>query len=553
MLLVSFAILIFWRLPGVTQFDSDDYTNTQLVPNLPLPTTVSAYVEFVAGRRYLLWLYKSLYLLSQHNLDLLVLSFVGLYIASAILLFACMRRVFSVPAAMIGSSLYLAHGAKWHAVLAYNAQAYILVSIAGIAIFWILTSNWRRGIQCLLCVPIYWASIHVYEVLMVTMPIYPLFWLGPDLLKKRWPRWQDLVYSAVVFAVTALHVFWLSLTPSPLWQRYNPSLGTQSWQTTVAHAQDLLVSGASKLVGADHVGMLGQSCQSFFQFDLRADHSLWIPLILACLATAVLCSRLLVCQIAPAPGTRLTHATVLIAGLILAFAGPLIALPLADLPSRIMILPTLGLGFAVAAMADLAPWPAVFRAAVIIVPGLCLAEAVAFSDIVRQLISASEVDKQITQDLVAMKSLHIPKGSRIFMSLPFQEKRLKYWRIEPPVYYNTQFPARLWAAFSLGTKAVTYSSVMRYPKMSQPWGVYTWSKAQLRSAPPSMVYPFYLDECGKMRGVTRVSFLDKRGKTETELLTGLNGQLSKEDSMVVAIGPDTATQPWCWMNCPDRP
>jgi len=553
LLLVSFACLIFWRLSGVTQYDSDDYTNTQLIPQLSLPTTIPAYSTFMAGRNYLLWFYKSLYLASNHNLDLLVLAFVGLYAASAILLFACLRRVFSVPAAMIGAALYLAHGAKWHAVLAYNAQAYILVSLAGIGILWALTSNWKRGIQCLFVVPLYWASIHLYEVLIATLPIYPLFWLGPSLVKKRLPRRQDLVYSAIPFAITALHVHLLSLSPAPLYRRYNPALGEEGWQSVAAHAQDLIASGASKLIGPDHVQLVQQCVQSFFRYDLRADHSLWIPLVLACAATGVLCGRLCVCQVVPASGSRFTHWCVLISGLILAFAGPLIALPLNDIPSRIMILPTLGFAFALAAVADLVPWKPAFRAMVIVIPILCLVEAVAFSDIVRQLMSGAEVDKKITQGFLNMRSLHLVPGARVFVSLPFNEKRMNYWRVEPPVYYNTAFPTRLWAAYSLGTKAVTYASVMRYPTMSQPWGVYTWTKAQLQSAPPRMVYPFYLDETGKMRGITQVSFLNKQGRPEEVFCTGLNGQLSKEDSLVVATRPDVATQPWCWLNCSDRP
>jgi hypothetical protein len=241
----------------------------------------------------------------------------------------------------------------------------------------------------------------------------------------------------------------------------------------------------------------------------------------------------------------------LLSGLMILFGSPFLAIPctLETIPSRLLFVPIFGLSIAVASAIDMIPkrmQKSVFAVALC----LCLVEGIAFSDVVRQLLSASAVDKSIAEQLQAMKSLHLRQGDQIFISLPFDERRMKYWTIEPPLFYHSPYPARLWNAFDTGIKGVKYSSVMRYPKMSEPWGLHTWTEGSLQLASPSRLFPFYMDEVGRVHAISRVELIDPKTHSTITIITGLSSQPAST-ATTYRVTPDVATQPRCWnVNCP---
>jgi hypothetical protein len=557
--LACLSVLIFWRLPGVTQFDTDDYLQTKLIPLFSIPHTLSEYLTLMQSRRALLCFYKGFFELNGGNLDQTVLILVGTYVASAFLLFFLLKRVFSTRAAALGAALYLAQGVKFHSVIAYNAQAYTLVILGFMAILWILTSRLPRLVQCVSVTVIHWITLHFYEILIVTLPIYPIFWLGPALVKKRLPSWRDVLFSAAPAAVTAIHVYLLSLSPTPIWGRNIPA-DPNYFHKVPFHLVDLLDSGMTQLVGKDHWSTVQQSLGSFVKVDLRADHSLWIPF---CISAAAAVAVIFACvrddsqragQKGCAPFTRWAF---LASGALIMLATPLIAFPLSlsYVPSRIFSLASLGLAMTIAALLDLLPKRLCKALAVLTIIWVMI-EAAMFSDFTRQSISASKVDVEVTKSLLALKDVQLVRGAQVYISLPFNGKIIEYWRIEPPEYYHSRCPARLWAAYDLGLNNIVYSSVMRFPGTNNAWGLRTWADASLKNAPANKLYPFYLDDDGHMHPIGRIELQDGTGRTQRIISTALDGTTSS--SILIKATPEKqfAKLFLAWffnLNCPSLP
>jgi len=557
-LLASFSALIFWRVPGVTQYDSDDYWVTFKLTKLILPHDLESYIAFIGGRNFNLYYLQNMFELGKHNTDALTLCGIALFAASTAALYFCLKRTLSAPAALVGAALFLAHGVKWHPILTWNAQGYIPVVFTAVLIFAVLTSRTKRGVQCAILAPIYWASLHMYEILLLLVPLFPLFWLGPSIAKKRMPAWQDLAYSCIPIAITAAHVFMLSRAPKPLWHR-NLAMDPDYFSKIPQHVVQLFANGVSQIAGKEHFGNLIISLRNFFRYDVKTDHSLWFAFAL-CIASVIISCTLArkpaVANLAQSTSTNhqpFFRWALLLSGLFLAAIGPLLALPctLEWVPSRLLFLPSLGFAIFVATALELFARPRIYKVSIAIALIACLIEAIAFANITQQMITASDLDKRISSGLKAIEQLHLRPGDQIFISLPHQERRHTYWRIEPPAFYHSPYPSRLWAAYNIGIKGVKYSSVMRFPGMQEPWGLNTWVQGSLQLATAERLYPFYMTDEGEIIPITTVNMTDLSGRFEKAVPMALNTVLPASRRYVLSAKQDQFTQPWCWnMNCP---
>jgi hypothetical protein len=537
LLFASFALLIFWHLPGGTCYEGDDYLQTKIYPLFKLPTNLDSYMTFIRGRAFLPWAYKVIYLAVGRNFNTAVYAFVAVYLAVAAGFYLTLRRFLSIPAALAGSLILLCHCAKYHAILAYNAQIYSIVIACAILILNVMISKLPRLAQSLIATLLIWVSIHFYEILMVLVPIFPAVWLGPSLIKRRFPSFSNIVASLLPILAAGTHICLLSFAQHPLWARNGdqPSRLLELPQGIL----NLFLCGSSTIFGAVHWDTLKRCTGNFFKFDVRADHSLWFPLALAMLTTIgtvwlVYRNKL----VPPTTENRKLIVCMFSIGLYLLLLGPLIGLPVSttEVASRLLYLPVLGLALAVAAAIDLIGNARVYRCAVSLLLVCCLAEAITFADVVQQYIDAAKLDQSLTQQILSLERLK--PGAHLFMSLPFNNKKIDYWRQGLPAYYCCGTPIRLWEAASLGLDKITYYAVMREPTNLHSNGLYPWLKDALKKYPEGDLYPFYLDDKQKLHVLTKVELVSKYSEPERTVRTGFNGTKYGSAAMVMKIDQD---------------
>jgi len=539
--IACFASLIFWRL-GLVCYESDDVSQTVQYCQC-LPTSFSQYIDFIGslGRGYLHWIYHFVFELCQCNLDVAVRAFVAIFVVSAFYLFHTLRRMVSLQSALIGSLLYLCLFAKYRAIVVYNAQMFIPLVFSAIVMLRILTGKLSRGLQCLIISPIFWAGIHFYEILMVVVPAFPFFWLGPSIIKRQWPRWQDLCYSAVPAAITAVHIILIAHAREHPWDT-----GHKDFSKLPLYLISLLNSSIDKMFGNEHWSRLQANLLNFFTLDVRHDHSLWLPLIAVLVFSLWIIYSVWLQPKQYVLSERLVTFSLLWTGLYLCLLAPLITVAefTDDVPSRLLFLPCLGLALAVAAGLDLIRNMRFYKLCTTAALIWCVLEALAFTAIVQQGITAMEVDRHITSLFTSIGDFRLKSGSHVFISLPFAYRRPVDWFEFKPTYYFVD-PEILWVASNLKMQGQTYDygmrlapSLMGVPTSLKPLGMCQWALQTLKQEQSEKLTPFYLDDKDRLRPITTISFVDKQGRVVKRINTGLNGHVPPEIEMQIKLDLD---------------
>jgi hypothetical protein len=145
---------------------------------------------------------------------------------------------------------------------------------------------------------------------------------------------------------------------------------------------------------------------------------------------------------------------------------------------------------------------------------VCLAESLAFSDIIRQYITSRQFDERVIDNMLKERSLAIKPGAQVFMSLPFTRRKDSYWHQGMPALYCSAYPTRLWKAYDLGLDNMTYCACMRAQSQSQAQGLYEWTKELLEQQPASKLYPIYLDQHNHPQAVASIKLVRKDGAVQ---------------------------------------
>ncbi len=551
LMLACFCLLIFWGVKGMLYFEPDDYSQTAYYFAPPFPTNFSEYVRFVcADRGFLHWAYHAIHEVAGHSFDAPVCFFCGLFGASSLYLYYVLRRFTSRPSALIGALLYLCLSSKYRAITAYNAELYIPIVISTIVFLHVMTSRLPRIAQCAIVTPIFWLTLHFYEILIVLVPIFSCAWLAPSLRRKKLPDFGDITCALLPWLVTLFHLSLLSTSKSPIWQRHD-----HTSLTNLPHdLWTLFCLSLDQNFGSVHWRRISTYPINFFKFDLHADHFLWIPTIAisvcAVLALWIVWSkdRGAAASEAADPNHRVfqkamtTNFAVFAVGMYLALFSSLVAIGefTREVPSRLLLLPGLGYGLALATGLQLVRKHWSFRPLFTMALAWCIVESLTFANIIQQHISLFQVDQQITEKIVALKWFNLEQRHKLFISLPYTNKKGTYWLEEEPSYYSC-FPLLLWSHYRLPFSNGTYEYAMRNVNSLQATGMYVWLTRELKHSNPSDLCTFYLDDKGDLRPITKVKVVTLRdGKVipKVEYKTALCNMIGSNSASQMLLIPE---------------
>jgi len=549
LLLIVTSVFLLYHVNYSLGYEGDDYIQTMtLFYHRDLKSFFSIYAtqhysSFVAGREYLRYFYYCFFYLCNGSLETCRIIFISLFVASAFLLFFCLRRRLSEVASTIGALFYLTYFGKYHAIIAYTTEAYIFDLLIFIVIIGILLSDTRLLIQSILVSFLLWISLHFYEVLMVTLPIYPLFWLTLQYIKKDKIDWRSLVYSTFPFIVVGIHIFLLSLVSRPVWTR---SLGDPNY-VKLSILKRLLIAlhnGFTTVLGGQHTYVLKHLVRNFFNIDIvEQPFLIIILLILAGLAIFFIWLNYKQEKILPISNKTSRYALLfIIAGAYLALFGPIMASVIGlDMPSRMTFLPSLGVAMFLAGLVDACYCYHRTRQVLITVfLSVSIAEAIAFCDIFRQAQSAEQYDRSVINKMLSLKNVKIENGASVFLSLPRHPKSLKkYWIWGEPGHppcmeFKDDAVAWIWRAYHLPIDTIKYAAAPRYPKESIEPGVNKWFQ-QNRHAAPSKLYPFVITDNGEIKAITKIKIVNNSDSIKEIISTALDKKVTADQSITITF------------------
>ncbi len=323
----------------------------------------------------------------------------------------------------------LAYIGKHEIVTWLSAGAYLVVLIVFFLSVLIALSQrlgpWREAVLIGL---INWAAVHLYELLIVAAPLYPLLTLLHARLSGRRVSWRSLAPTLVPLAVFLLHAALLYVsTPNgapPLWERgVLPDRKLGTLLRALGHA--FVISFKASL-GSEHISLLAHGVKGYFRY---VPLSWWTGLTLACALAGFLLIALREKEALPRKPPREVVYCVLAAGIYLTFFSPLVGFTTNRIfmPSRLLSLCGVGLSLLLGlAAAFTLHWRRTGVPVTAALLGLTLLQAFAMNSILYEHQTSWAYDSLIRAQLQAT-GIRPKPGDTIFISLPDHPLRA-YWR-----------------------------------------------------------------------------------------------------------------------------
>lgn len=547
LLLIAIVLFLFYHVNYSFGYEGDDYVQTIVyhivykrdVNCFSLTYAVKHYFDLMVTRGYLGYFYCWFFELCNGAIETCRMILISLFTTSGFLLFFCLKRRLSLVAATVGALFYLVYFGKYHAIIAYNAEAYIFDLVIFIVILSILLSDMRYIIQAIVIGFLLWISLHFYEVLMITLPIYPLFWVF--LRYKEKINWRHLMYAAIPCAVVGVHIFLLSRNPiSPIWMRRCINDQVCVKFSLVKLLLIAFHNGLTTVVGWVHFNTLEKLVANFFTIDIIEQ-----PLLLTFLFGLILLSAFFIWLnykqekfIAINNKPSRYCILLIITGAYLAGFAPIMASVIGlNMPSRLTFLPSLGVAILLAGLIDVCyKYKWLRQILIILFFSFSLFEAIGFCDIIRQAQSADEYDHSIINKMLSLQNVKIENGGSIFLSLSRHEKTFKnYWTmgpINPSMETGVNGVAWIWRAYHLPIDTIKYVAAARDPGISFEPEFGKWFQKN-RHLASSKLYPFVIADNGQIKAITKIKIVDNFGGINKTISTALDEKVTAKQAIVI--------------------
>lgn len=485
------------------------------------------YLPTMRGRWYLIQAYRAIFALMGHSTRISHLFFIAVYIGSAFLFYLLARRFFSPTGALLSTLFYTSYTGKYETVPVISGGIYHFVIIIFIVSCLIATS--RRispWVKAILITLLNWIGVHLYEILIVTVPLYPML----TLLHRRQSNYKlwsaDLISTCLPLLMFATHFYLLATTTSgkPIWMR-NPNVN-YSPTSLLQRLIETFGWGLNETIGMRHFTLVKSNLDSFTKFILPDGGwilvaSIIILLVLTWWACRVIGSWGKI----PAPSSYAEyHGLILVGAIYLILFAPLVSFTIAEgfVPPRFTYLGSIGLSLVVGVLSDVSYPRWAFR---LMIPALVLlagVEAIGLHSIIRQYQTSADYDYNIRRQIQEM-AIHPKTGDILFLSFPEHRYMFRFWKHAPSKF--EQGSAQTLLLLDLGLlfenariplhERLSYHRYRRTEENEYHDYLSNWYAMGQKA--PDRVYPFFLDVKGKLFGIRSISVIDD-GK---ELRAGL--------------------------------
>jgi hypothetical protein len=393
------------------------------------------YFGKIVGRGFLTPYYRWIYELAGQSDRVAHLVNFGLYGVSVLFCLAASVRLFGKNVALLPTLLYLAWAGKYDLLTANSVGAYILVACGLFSSVWIaLETCMPLWIRAALVALLNWLVAHLCEILIVVMPLYPLFYAWHRWRKKEPVQCAGLAATFLPLAVFLVHWFliWWNTPPTldPIWVRQPGAsreplyllymLGYAFW------------AGVQASFGLEHVKLVTSAIAGFSRGYIPVTG--WMVATLA-LSVTLLVALLRQLRDARTPLLEKSRAgMILAAALYLVFVAPLVGFTLLTpgqlMPSRLLLLPCVGLCLLAGLAAQWALQQDKWKNAVLAGLGLYIfLEGLALHSIVAEFQASWAYDRKIREQIQAY-GIKPRMGDTIFVSLP-PNAWFRHWKRSP--------------------------------------------------------------------------------------------------------------------------
>jgi len=520
------------------------------------------YLDTMHRRGYLNATYRAVFAIMGHSTQTTHLFYISIYIGSVLLFYMLCRRLFSPTGAFISALFYLTYASKYHVATSIAQGNYIVVITIFILSCLIATASWKNWwLKAILITLLNWLAVHMYEILIVATPLYPLltvfYWY-----KHQQRLWRfELLATFLPLVMFGFHIYLLMTIPggNPIWIR---DLNTGLLLSLSTRLIDVFIWGIDATIGLRHLTLVITNLLSFIKFVLP--HS-WV--VLLTLSTFILFvwwsywtiknSQQLSSSFSHPPRNL---EIVFIGALYLVLFAPMVALTTADgfIPSRLTYLGSVGLALIAGVIVDLKSYHPIFRWAI---PGfvlIILVEAIVFHTLIWQFQTSASFDRHIREQIQEL-DIQPQYGDTVFLSLPKQEYMFDFWKQAPSRFEQGGAQSLLLLDFRLldpfgeegqhlaglpADERLYYRHHLRTSSFTFPLDLLLEAQKT-----PDRFYPLFLNKDGQLSGIRTISVVhEEKVRLKLAIPAFQHGTLAQRiDLQVPPISIDNF-----WMNTPQK-
>jgi len=518
-LIILLGAFIFAGTNGKLGIEGDDIfiVSNQLTEMWPW----WPYLEVMRTRGYMHAINRAIFTLMGNSIQTVHLFYIGIYIGSALLFYIFCRRLFSPIGAFLSTLFYLAYTSKYHVVASIAQGGYILVIIIFIFSCLIAVANWKNvWLKAILISLLNWPAVHMYEILVIAAPLYPLltilYWY-----RQKQRLWRfELLATFLPLAMFGFHTYLLATKPTgdPIWIRDENSKLALSLPS---HLVDVFIWGVDATIGPRHLDLVASNLLSFIKFLLPRPWVLLSTLFIILVFVgwsyvAVKNSKKTSPLLHPQPKNL---DIIFIGALYLMLIAPMVSLTIVNgfVPSRLTYLGSVGLALIAGVIVDLKFYYPIFRWAIPSFIFIILVEAIAFHTIIWQFQTSASFDHNIREQIQAL-DIQPQYGDTVFLSLPKHEYMFDFWKQAPSRFEQGGAGAQVLLVLDFRLlvpigEGMPYLGIPPHERLNYQHHLrsssFTFPIDLLLEAEktPDRFYPLFLDEDGQLSGIETISII----------------------------------------------
>jgi hypothetical protein len=554
------CLLIFGNTNGEFGVEGDDVfmLSPQFTQDL-FPMT--PYVDIMSKRGYLTPSYRFIVALMGQSTMFTHIFFLILYIASGFLLYFLAKKLFSATASLFAALFFLAYTGKYEVIPVISGGLYIFViTIFIISSIIALSTKFNLWTKSILITFINWLTVHFYEVLLVTTPLYPIITIVYRKFNNKKIFTFDLIATFFPLVMGVIHTWLLGHVGRgnqglAIWQR----VSGLDYYSPLVMANQVILSfyyGLDAVFGARHLYMLKLNLGNFRHYLIKDPWFAFFSVIFFFLLILFIYRFIFFKSKEQKPKLKniKNYLIAIIASLYLIFLTPVVSFPIIRdfVPSRFTYLSSVGISLLIAALIDMKYYNKYLKIFLPFFAGIIFIEALSFSSIIQQYQKSADFDYNIRNQIKSFNP-DVKTFDTIFLSYPMHPYMIRFWHEAPSkidsggiispflidynlLYQNDQIPL---------DKRLIYAKYRRDLGDPDPENysyLLSWYPDWKKN--PKKIHPFYADSEYKIYGIRSISVTDSKGKNVDSILFPAFNNIQKDKLIDVKVNPVAIDMPF---------